>query len=126
MTERPGADDEPGDLPYVDGRQATPEQLRAEVARESDPQMQHIDELRDDVAATVEELGHRLDVRPRIAHSLSRVGPALVAAVALLVGIVVWRRRRTKSSRASPTPRHYLDALAGANASSTRSAYATA
>ncbi|MBV9919812.1 MAG: DUF3618 domain-containing protein [Pseudonocardia sp.] len=100
MTERPGADDEPGDVPYVDGRLATPEQLRAEVARETDPQVQHIDELRDDLAATVEELGHRLDVRPRVAHSLSRVGPVLVAAAVLLVGIIAWRRRTPKSARA--------------------------
>jgi hypothetical protein len=102
MTEqvRPGADDEPGEVPYVDGRLATPEQLRAEVERESDPQMQRIDEVRDELAATIEEIGRRVDVRPRIVQGLSRLGPGFAAAAALLVGIVVWRRRRNGSSGA--------------------------
>lgn len=72
------------DLPYVDGRTATPEELRAEVARQTDPQTQRIAELRDDLAATVDELSTRLAVRSRIAQSLSRARLVLISIVALV------------------------------------------
>jgi hypothetical protein len=89
------------DVPYVDGSAATPEELRAEVARETDPQVRQIAELRGDVAATVDELGSRLDVRPQIAQRLSRARPVMIAAAALLAGVVLWRRRPScRDSRA--------------------------
>jgi hypothetical protein len=83
------------DLPYVDGKAATPEELRAEVARQSDPQMQRIHELQDDLAITVGELSSRLDVRSRIVQGLSRARPVLIAIGALLAGVVLVRRWRS-------------------------------
>jgi Protein of unknown function (DUF3618) len=83
------------DLPYVDGRTATPEELRAEVARQTDPQVQRIEEARDELATTVDELGSRLDVRPRIAQGLARARPVLIAIVALLGGVILLRRWRS-------------------------------
>jgi hypothetical protein len=85
------------DLPYVDGRTATPEELRAEVARQSDPQVQRIEELRDDLASTVDELGSRLDVRSRFAQSLARARPVLMAIAALLGGVILLRRWRSRA-----------------------------
>lgn len=83
------------DLPYVDGRAATSEELRAALAREADPQVRRVEELRDDLAATVDELGSRLDVRPQISRHLARARPGLIAAVVLLAAAVLWRRRRS-------------------------------
>ncbi|MBA3908082.1 MAG: DUF3618 domain-containing protein [Pseudonocardiales bacterium] len=98
---RPGAEETPavGGLPYVDGSVVTPEELRAQVAREADPQVQRIEELRDELAATVDELGSRLDVRPRVSQLLSRVRPAAIAAAVLLAAVVLWRRRRPRGAR---------------------------
>jgi hypothetical protein len=85
------------DLPYVDGRAATPEELRAEVARQSDPQMERIHELQEDLAVTVGELSSRLDVRSRVAQGLSRARPVLIAIGALVAGVVLARRWRSGS-----------------------------
>jgi hypothetical protein len=87
------------DLPYVDGSTATPEELRAEVARQTDPRMQRIEELRDDLAATVDELSTRLDVQPRIEQSLSHARPVLISVVALLAVVMLWRRWRSGPER---------------------------
>lgn len=95
---RPGAEETSvvGDLPYVDGSATTPEELRAQVAREIDPQVRKIEELRGDVAATVDELGSRLDVRPRISQRLSHARPMVIAATALLAGVILLRRRHSR------------------------------
>jgi len=87
------------DLPYVDGSAATPEELRAEVARASDPQVRAIEEVREDVAATLDELSSRFDVRRQVAQHVPRAWPALIAVGALLAAVAVWRRR---SSRRGP------------------------
>ena len=92
------------DLPYVDGSAATPEELRAEITRQTDPQVRHVEQLRSDVAATVNELGGRLDVRPQIAHRLSR-RPVMIAAAALLAAVVL--RRRLRGPRDSRTDRQH-------------------
>jgi len=47
----------PADLPYVDGRDMSPAQLRAEVAKKSDPQIQNIEEVRDELVGVVDERG---------------------------------------------------------------------
>ena len=101
MDERPEEAKAPGvdDLPYVDGSAMTSEELRAEVARASDPQVQAIEEVREDVAATLDELSSRLDVRRQVAQRVPRAWPALIAVGALLAAVVVWRRR---SSRRRP------------------------
>jgi ABC-type transporter Mla subunit MlaD len=90
-----------GTGPHVDaatGGSAAPEQLEADIARQ-----------REELAATVIQLQQKLDVKARArdeVHHLKdrattasgRLRPdltvAAVAAVALLAGLVVWRRRR--------------------------------
>jgi hypothetical protein len=81
-----------GDLPYVDGRAATSDELRAEIAKETDPRVQRIEELRTDVAATLDELGSRLDPRPQISRRVSQARPVLIAVASLLVVVALWRR----------------------------------
>jgi hypothetical protein len=85
-----------GDLPYVDGSAATPEELRAEVARASDPQVRAIEEVREDVAATLDELSSRFDVRRQVAQHVPRAWPVVIAVGALLAAVVVWRRRSSR------------------------------
>jgi hypothetical protein len=83
----------PADLPYVDGRDMSPEQLRAEVAKESDPQNQHIEEVREELVDVVDELGRR--VSPR--SWLRRTPPAVKAGFVVVAGVlalVLLRRRR--------------------------------
>jgi hypothetical protein len=98
MSERAetGADD----LPYVDGSKATPEELRAEVAAEvaksNDPEVQQIEEVREELAATVDELRSRLDVRRQVSEGLQAARPAVIAAAALLAAVVVWRLVATR------------------------------
>ena len=95
MSERaeqlPGGDD----LPYVDGAKATPEELRAEVAAgvamDDDPEVQQIEEAREELAATVDELRSRFDVRQQVSQRLQAVRPAVIAAAALLAAAVLWR-----------------------------------
>lgn len=65
----------PADLPYVDGRDMSPAQLRAEVAKESDPQIQHIEEVRDELVGVVDELGRRVDPRSWVRRISPAVGP---------------------------------------------------
>ena len=102
MDERPEEAKAPGvdDLPYVDGSAMTSEELRAEVARATDPDVQRIEEARADLAVTAEELSSRLDVRRQVSQRLPRAWPALVTAAVLLAAVVVWRRR----SRRGDTP----------------------
>jgi hypothetical protein len=83
-----------GDRPYVDGSASTPEELRAEVARQADPQARRLDEVRGELATTVHELRGRLDVRTRVAQRWSWVRPVLIATAALLATAALWRRRR--------------------------------
>ena len=94
----PGAEQTPGvgDLPYVDGKAATADELRAEVAKETDPHVEQIEELRGDIAATVEELGSRLDPRTQIPQFVVRQRPVFIAAATLLVVLVLWRRRSSR------------------------------
>jgi len=87
---------EAGDLPYVDGSAATPEELRAEVARASDPQVQAIEEVRDEVAATLDELSSRFDVRRQVAQHMPGARPVVIAVAALLAAVVLWRRRSSR------------------------------
>jgi hypothetical protein len=110
------------DRPYVDGTALSPAELRAEVARLSDEERQHVDDLREEVADSVAELASRLDVKTRIAEKkddavatvhqqvdraravvaartgTARQKPGLVAAVvaALLVLILIVRKRRRR------------------------------
>jgi hypothetical protein len=84
------------DLPYVDGRAATPEELRAEVARANDPQVQAIEEIREDVAATLDELSSRLSVRRQVTQHLPAVRTALIAVGGLLGAVVLWRWRASR------------------------------
>ena len=64
--------------------QRSPAQIEAEIERK-----------RLELAHTLDELGTRLDVKTQVKE---RVGPQHLAvagaAVVLLVGLVVWRRRR--------------------------------
>jgi hypothetical protein len=77
---------------------ASPEQLEADIARQ-----------REELAATVTQLQQKLDVKSRardeVQHLKERATTAsgrprpdltiaAIAAVALLTGLVVWRRRR--------------------------------
>jgi hypothetical protein len=87
---------EAGDLPYVDGTAATPEELRAEVARASDPQVRAVEEVREDVAATLDELSSRLDVRRQVAQRMPGAWPVAIAVGALLAAVVVWRLRSSR------------------------------
>jgi len=70
------------DLPYVDGRNLSPAELRAEVAKESDPQVQHIEEVRDELSDVVDELGRRAAPRSWVARVPSGVWAGLVVAAA--------------------------------------------
>lgn len=97
------------DRPVVDGTTASPEQLRAEVAREQDLDQRRVEELRAEVAETAEELSARLDVPARVRAkgeqaavrlrtardtALEHPGP-LAAGAALLALLVIVRRRRS-------------------------------
>jgi uncharacterized protein YllA (UPF0747 family) len=73
----------------MSNHRATPEEIEQDIERQ-----------RDELAATVTELHHRLDVKSRAGEKLDelRHRPAVLAAVGLgavgLVALVVWRRRR--------------------------------
>jgi MYXO-CTERM domain-containing protein len=56
------------DRPYVDGTASSPDELRAEVERLSNEDLQHVDDLREEVGASVAELASRLDVKARVAE----------------------------------------------------------
>jgi hypothetical protein len=85
----------PADLPYVDGRDMSPAQLRAEVAKESDPQIQHIEEVRDELAGVVDELAHRADPRSWVDRIPPAVRIGLVVAAAGVLAVMLLRQRRT-------------------------------
>jgi hypothetical protein len=87
-----------GPTDTVAGDHPTPDQLEADIARQ-----------REELAATVTQLQEKLDVKSRameeIHHLKDRATTAsgkprpdltiaAVAAVALLTGLVVWRKRR--------------------------------
>lgn len=97
MSEQPRSDGDeraaPADLPYVDGRSASPTQLRAQVAKEIDPQVQHIEEVRDELADVVDELGRRADPRSWAGRTSPALKVGLVGVVGVL-GLVLLRRRR--------------------------------
>ena len=63
-----------------------PEQIEAEI-----------EALREQLAATVDQLTHKLDVKDRMTTDTGRPRPELLAAagvaVAAVVALVVWRRR---------------------------------
>jgi uncharacterized protein DUF3618 len=92
------------DRPYVDGAAASPEELRAEVDRETASELtaehqERIDAARDDLAATLTELSGRLDPRPRVQAARAKVvdtlrHPAVIGSVAGLVLLVVLGRVR--------------------------------
>jgi hypothetical protein len=100
------------DRPVVDGTGVSPDELRAEVEQAQGPEPRRVEELRADVADTVQELSARLDVPSRVKQQASanlqatrevaRENPGILAAAAALVVLVMiglWRRSR-RSSRA--------------------------
>jgi ElaB/YqjD/DUF883 family membrane-anchored ribosome-binding protein len=100
------------DRPVVDGTSVSPDQLRAEVEQTQDIDTRPVEELRADVADTVQELSARLDVPSRVKQQASanlqatrevaRENPGILAAAAASVALVVialWRRSR-RSGRA--------------------------
>jgi uncharacterized protein DUF3618 len=100
MTGQAGQDDE-SSMPYVDGTHTSSEALRARVAREADPHYRDVQEAREQLEATVDELAARFDVRPRLAGFVQRWWPGLLAAAALLA-LSAFRRKRTSRQRRSP------------------------
>ena len=56
------------DRPYVDGTAVSAEELRAEVERLSNEELQHVDDLREEVGDSVAELAARFDVKARVAE----------------------------------------------------------
>jgi ATP phosphoribosyltransferase len=60
------AQTEASDLPVVDGSATSAEELRAKVEEQSDERRQRVDQLREEVGATVEELAARLNVPRRV------------------------------------------------------------
>ncbi len=92
------------DRPYVDGAATSPEELRAEVDRETANELttehqERVDAARDDLAATLTELHGRLDPRPRLQAARTKVvdtlrHPAVLGSVAGLVLLVVLGRVR--------------------------------
>jgi cytochrome P450 len=87
-------------LPQAGGGPADPDAIKAEI-----------EATREQLSRTVEELSHRLDVPARAREGVARAKdtavetyrespPAVIAAgvalVAVVVGIVVWRRKRAK------------------------------
>jgi ElaB/YqjD/DUF883 family membrane-anchored ribosome-binding protein len=100
------------DRPVVDGSSVSPGELRAEVEQTQDVDTRRVEELRAEVADTVQELSARLDVPSRVKQQASanlqatrevaRENPGILAAAAAsvaLVVIVLWRRSR-RSGRA--------------------------
>lgn len=84
------------DRPVVAGEQMSPEELRAEVTEQSDERRQQVDELRDEVSATVGELVTRLDLRDRARARCEEIARAVRAravtprpAVLVVAGTVV-------------------------------------
>jgi hypothetical protein len=65
------------DRPYVDGTTRSPDELRREARELSDPEVQRVEEAREELAATLVELRTRLDPRPRLRAAGER---ALTAA----------------------------------------------
>lgn len=94
-----GGDARAHDLPYVDGRSASPEELREEVERERDPAWQEVEDRRAALAETAREISGRLDVRPRVSGLLARWRPALMVAAAVVLLGAVLRRRRSSAGR---------------------------
>ncbi len=96
LTGKDGADTPvPPDIPYVDGRVASPDELRAEAARQADPLEQNVDEARAALAETADEFARRLDPRPQIIRLVHRARPALFLAAALLALVVLRKLRRS-------------------------------
>ena len=88
----------PASLPYVDGRDMSPAQLRAEVAKESDPQIQHIEQVRDELAGVVDELGRRVAPRSWVSRTPPVVKAGLIVAAGVLA-LMLWRRRTSRHDR---------------------------
>ncbi|MBM7507708.1 hypothetical protein JOE61_001522 [Nocardioides salarius] len=82
---------EPQQDPREGSQNQTPEQIEAEI-----------EAARRRLGETVEALGAKTDVKARVSHRAQSVreqhGTALIAggvgALVLVVGVVVWRRRR--------------------------------
>jgi hypothetical protein len=130
---RPTADrraDEPAspvpvapDRPVVAGEQVSAEELRTAVAEQSDERRQQVEELRDDVAATMGELVTRLDLPARarartagvtaaargravggaasVRGLVQRPAVLAVAGAALLVVLARVERSRSRARRGS-------------------------
>lgn len=63
----------------------TPQQLEADIARQ-----------REELAATIDQLHAKLDVKARLTTSSGKPRPELLTAAAVVVlaaGLLVWRRR---------------------------------
>jgi ElaB/YqjD/DUF883 family membrane-anchored ribosome-binding protein len=107
-----GAGPVAADRPVVDATSVSPDELRAEVEQGQEVEPRRVEELRADVADTVQELSARLDVPSRVKQQASanlqatrevaRENPGILAAAAASVALVViglWRRSR-RSGRA--------------------------
>jgi hypothetical protein len=92
------------DRPYVDGSHRSPAELRAELRELADPEVQRVDEARDELAATLTELRSRLDPRPRLRALGDRVlavatrPPVLAGVGGAALLLILARRRRSERS----------------------------
>ena len=102
-----GAGPVAADRPEVDATSVSPDELRAEVEQARAVEPQRVEELRADVADTVQELSARLDVPSRVKQQASanlqatrevaREYPGVLAAAGASIALVVitlWRRSR--------------------------------
>jgi hypothetical protein len=90
------------DRPYVDGSAVSPAELRREARELSDPEVQRVEEARENLAATIAELRDRLDPRPRLRAAGDRLlaaatrPPVLAGAGGVVLLVVLSRIRRAR------------------------------
>jgi hypothetical protein len=89
------------DRPYVDGSMRSSAELRREVRALSDPDLQRVDQAREDLAATIAELRARLDPRPRMRAAGDQIlavatRPPVLAGVGGVALLIILARRRAR------------------------------